>query len=646
MQRENNFRDEYFNNMKKFLFSVVAVLLLVGCMHDNLDQISCDATPHGKIRNWAEDAAKGRLMVYLADGAEDLNIEGLQLDVEPLLPGTKSAEMSRWQLVHFDKSLDLMSVAERIAESSSVEVVEFDLPVKRIKSESLPMPEHRPVATRSETYPFNDPELPFQWHYHNTGALPEGYNVNPQYCIAGADINLFNAWKYTTGDKRIIVAVMDGGVMVDHDDLKDNMWINEAEYNGQMGIDDDMNGYVDDIHGYNFVRDNGKITADNHGTHVAGTIAAVNNNEFCGCGIAGGSGNGDGVRLMSIQIFEGDESCYHHQLARGFTYAADNGAVLINNSWGYDPGTLVSDSQFESYDSVLKEAIDYFEANARLDGVIEGGLAIFAAGNETYPEAAYPGAYHKYICVSAMSSNFTAAYYTNYGPGCNISAPGGDATYGTLLTISSTSPDMTSYEYMQGTSMATPHVTGCAALALSYAVNKGYSLTNEQLRNLILTSTHDINAYQTGTKMFYDFDLGEYYGVPMETYQKMLGSGYIDAHKLLMQMDGTPCLYFQTGVAAELSLDEYFGGGSKDLTYTSLSISDEVREALGITTTPTIKEGLLNITCTKPGVGRITVKAIVGGQVLGGGDKIGGMTVEREFEIVVRGAVAENGGWL
>ena len=161
MLRENNFRDEYFNNMKKFLFSVVAVLLLVGCMHDNLDQISCDATPHGKIRNWAEDAAKGRLMDYLADGAEDLNIEGLQLDVEPLLPGTKSAEMSRWQLVHFDKSLDLMSVAERIAESSSVEVVEFDLPVKRIKSESLPMPEHRSVATRSETYPFNDPELPF-----------------------------------------------------------------------------------------------------------------------------------------------------------------------------------------------------------------------------------------------------------------------------------------------------------------------------------------------------------------------------------------------------------------------------------------------------------------------------------------------------
>lgn len=632
--------------MKRFLLPIVAASLLTGCANDNLGDISTELSHSSKIRNWSDDAVAGRLLVALADGDTEFTVEGLSLEVEPLFPGTKSDKMSRWQLVHFDKSLDLMSVAERIAESSSVEFVEFDLPVKRIKSESLPMPEHRPAPTRSETYPFNDPELPFQWHYHNTGALPDGYDVDPRYCLAGADINLFNAWKYTTGDNRIIVAVMDGGIMVDHDDLKDNMWINEAEYNGQMGIDDDMNGYVDDIHGYNFVRDNGKITADNHGTHVAGTISAVNNNEFCGCGIAGGTGRGDGVRLMSLQIFEGDESCYHHQIARGFTYAADNGAVLINNSWGYDPGSVISDNQFEASDSMLKEAIDYFEANARLDGVIEGGLAIFAAGNETYHAAAYPGAYYKYICVSAMASDFTAAYYTNYGPGCNISAPGGDALYGTLLTISSTSPDMTKYEYMQGTSMATPHVTGCAALALSYAINKGYSLTNEQLRNLILTSTHDINAYQTGTKMFYDFDLGEYYEVPLDSYQKKLGSGYIDAHLLLMQLDSTPCLYFKTGTATLLSLDEYFGDGSEDLTYQGCEVSDEVLDALGMQDKPRIENGMLSIQCNKPGSGRIKVKAIIGGQTVGGGDLMGGMVVEREFELVVRGSVADNGGWL
>lgn len=632
-------------NMKRFLFSAVAVLLFAGCVQDNLDDISAGATPSSKIRNWGESAAAGRLMVCLAESAEALTIEGLSLEVEPLFPGTKSVAMSRWMLVEFDKSLDLRGVAERIAQCSNVEFVEFDLPVKRIKSESLAMPASRPEPTRSAVYPFDDPELPYQWHYYNDGWLKE-YADKEEYCLAGADINLLNAWKYTTGDNRIIVAVMDGGIMVDHDDLKDNLWINEAEYNGQMGIDDDNNGYVDDIHGYNFVRGNGKITADDHGTHVAGTISAVNNNGYCGCGIAGGTGRGDGVRLMSVQIFEGDEGCYTHQLARGFEYAADNGAVLINNSWGYDPGTIRSDKQFEDYDSVLKDAIDYFEENAGMEGVIEGGLAIFAAGNETYPEAAYPGAYYKYTCVSAMAPDFTAAYYTNYGPGCNISAPGGEANYGTLFCISSTSTDRYGYEYMQGTSMATPHVTGCAALALSYALKQGYSLTNDQLRNLILTSTHDINAYQTGTKSCFDYESGTYYNLDMTPFRGNIGSGYIDAHKLLMQMDGTPCLYFKTGIAAELSLDEYFGGGSKDLVYEGVTISNDVREALGITSTPTITNGLLCITCTKPGVGRIKVSAIVGGTEIGGGDNIGGMSVEREFEIVVRGAVAENGGWL
>lgn len=194
--------------------------------------------------------------------------------------------------------------------------------------------------------------------------------------------------------------------------------------------------------------------------------------------------------------------------------------------------------------------------------------------------------------------------------------------------------------------MATPHVTGCAALALSYAVQKGYTLTNDQLRNLILTSTHDINAYQTGTKNCFDYESGTYYNLDMTPFRGNIGSGYIDAHKLLMQMDNTPCLYFQTGVAAELSLDEFFGGGSKDLKYDSVTVSSDVKTSLGITTTPTITNGLLCIQCSKPGTGRITVKAIVGGDMLGGGDNMGGMIVEREFEIVVRGAVAENGGWL
>ena len=111
-----------------------------------------------------------------------------------------------------------------------------------------------------------------------------------------------------------------------------------------------------------------------------------------------------------------------------------------------------------------------------------------------------------------MASDYTAAYYTNYGPGVNVCAPGGDAYYGTMFCVSSTSVQHANsygYEYMQGTSMATPHVSGCAALAVSYALKQGYTLTSEELKRLILTSVHDINPYQTGSKQYFDYDAGK-----------------------------------------------------------------------------------------------------------------------------------------
>lgn len=632
--------------MNRLFLTTLISLTFLSCVRENIDGGITPTPSSDKIYNWSDTAARGRLLVRVADLNSQLAVEGIELTVESLFPkATGSESLDRWMLVHFDEELDTKAVAESIAALDEVERVEFDVKIKRIVSEAQPMPTSRPEPTRSVEMPFNDPELPWQWHYYNDGSLAD-YADDPNQCLAGADINLLNAWKYTAGDRRVVVAVVDGGIMTDHPDLKDNMWVNEAEQNGQMGIDDDLNGYVDDIHGYNFVTDSGKITADDHGTHVAGTISAVNNNGYAVCGIAGGTGNNDGVRLMSIQIFVGDESCYQHQIARGFHYAADNGAVLINNSWGYEPDAYISDNEFVRYDSVLKEAIDYFQSNARLEGVMEGGVAIFAAGNETYPQPCYPGAYHEYVCVTAMSSDYTAAYYTNYGPGCNVVAPGGDANYGTLFCVSSTSLDTNyGYEYMQGTSMATPHVTGCAALALSYALKQGYTLTPDYLRTLIQTSVHDINQYQTGVKPCFDYTTGSYFNMQLEPYAKKLGSGYIDAHLLLMQLDSTPCLYFETGTAALLSLDEYFGGGSEDLTYQGCEVSDSVRDALGMQGKPRIENGMLSIQCNKPGSGRIKVYAIIGGPTTGG-DIMGGMVVEREFELVVRGAKAENGGWL
>jgi subtilisin family serine protease len=625
--------------MKKLLTLVVLITLVSACVKDNLDSTPNVELPSDKIFYASESAAKGHLLVKLDAPVDDFCVEGLDLKVEPLFRGKLDEELSRWLLVSFDESLTNAEVAEAIAKDSRVIRIEYDVLIKPIKGESLGMLASRPEITRSVEMPFNDPELPNQWHYNNDGTL------DPYLCKEGADINLFNAWKYTAGDNRVIVAVCDSGIMTDHPDLADNMWVNEAEKNGQEGVDDDGNGYIDDVHGYNFVSDTGKVTADSHGTHVAGTISAVNNNGYAVCGIAGGTGNGDGVRLMSIQIFEGEDGYYSSAVARGIKYAADNGAVIINNSWGYNPGLYRGDNEYEYYDSVLKSAFDYFKQNARLEGVMEGGLVVFAAGNETYAEASYPGAYRDYISVAAISSDYTAAYYTNCGNGVNICAPGGDPNYANWLTILSTSvEDTDGSEYLPGTSMACPHVAGCAALAVSYALKKGYTLTADELHNLILTSVHDINQHQVGVKYLFDYDSGEWLPYSVEIYKGLLGSGYIDAHLLLMQMDNTPCLYLSTGASTLLSLNEYFGSGSSGLNYDSVDVSEEVRTALGIETLK-IENGMLRMKANNPGTGRIKVKAIVGGDHVGG-DTIGGSYVEREFEVVVRGAKAENGGWL
>ena len=625
-------------SMKRLLILPLLALAFTACVKESVGDIPLKSAPSDKIYYASEKAAKGRLIVKVDAPTEVFTIEGMELDIESLFAGKADDKLDKWLLVRFDEAIDNAIVAEALAADSRVVRVEYDLPMQRIEGKKVAMPESRPATTRATNLPFNDPELEWQWHYYNDGSLSE-------LCASGADINLLNAWKYTAGDKRVIVAVCDGGIMTTHDDIKDNLWVNEAELNGVAGKDDDGNGYVDDVHGYNFVTGNGKVTADDHGTHVAGTISAVNNNGFAVCGIAGGTGNGDGVRLMSIQIFEGNDGCYSSTIAKGVKYAADNGAVIINNSWGYDPGVYLGDSEYEQWDSVLKDAFSYFKDKARLEGALEGGLVVFAAGNETYPESSYPGAYRDYISVSAMSSDFKATYYTNYGPGVNICAPGGDATYAGWLTISSVSTtEKDGYEYMQGTSMACPHVSGCAALAVSYALKQGYTLTADELHRLILTSVHDINVYQNGTKSVFNWDTGAYETISLTPYIGKLGAGYIDAHLLLMQMDSTPVIYALTGQEKVQSLNDYFGDGAKDLLFKECNASNEVRTELGIETLK-VENGVLTLKATKPGSGRISVKAIVGGDHVGGSN-IGGSYVEREIEVVVRGAAASNGGWL
>ncbi|WP_264565746.1 S8 family serine peptidase [Flavobacterium sp. N3904] len=341
---------------------------------------------------------------------------------------------------------------------------------------------------------FNDPKLGDQWHYDNTGQT--GY---PD----GSDINLFKAWDIVKGNPQVIVSIHDQGVDIEHPDLKENIWTNVAELNGVTGVDDDGNGYVDDLHGWNFDKNNGSIEAEPHGTHVAGTIAAVNNNGIGVCGIAGGSGNNDGSKVMSLQCLGGGG------FERSYIYAADNGAVISQNSWGYtSPG---------NFDESVKEAIDYFiaEAGDYVNSPMRGGIVIFAAGNSNSDGDWYPGHYENTMSVSSIGPNWEKASYSNYGTWVDIAAPGGETSLGSKNGVLSTLPK-NQYGFYQGTSMACPHVSGIAALAL---VNRKSQLTPEVLKTKLLTGVVDIDSHNPG-------------------FEGLLGSGHIDAFLAIQNNEG------------------------------------------------------------------------------------------------------------
>lgn len=435
-------------------------------------------------------------------------------------------------------------------------------------------------------------------------------------------------------------------------DMAANMWTNTAELNGSEGRDDDSNGYADDIHGFNFV-DNTTLTistkgdAPDHGTHVAGTVAAVNNNGTGVAGIAGGSGKNDGVKIMSCQIFHDKDGGDVAMAAKAIKYAADNGAAIIQCSYGYPAGSVTSDAAYSSGASAEKQAIDYFIAKQNC-AAIEGGLAIFAAGNDMTGMSSYPGAYRDYISVTAMSCDYTPAYYTNYGPGCNIAAPGGDAYQSYLENINTGASEVLStvnggkYGYMQGTSMACPHVSGVAALGLSYALQLGKTFTQNEFTTLLLTSVNDINQYCTGTKQYFT-DKGSLATLDLSQYKKGMGTGYIDAYQVLMNVRGITCIPIPVGSQYTLNLQPYLGGGNLDLKITEISISAEDMNRLGISANPTIFANQIILKCTKPGSAVVRIKLLAGN---GNNSGMNGMPITKEFAFIAREVHSQNGGWL
>lgn len=391
--------------------------------------------------------------------------------------------LHRWYYIDFDEEIGIVEAESILNSCSAVESVELELVPRQIGTVQA---DYSVALPRGEGYPFNDPNLSKQWSYYNDGSMTSSK--------AGCDINVLPIWQnYPITQKDVIVAVVDGIVDFSHPDLEANLWTAE-----------------DGSHGKNFVS-GGQNVSDDHGTHVAGTVAAVNNNGIGVCGIAGGDYKNSipGAKIMSCGIFDKtNNGSSGTGGASAIKWAADHGAVIAQNSWGYDPDTdgdgKVSDKELASFKArkipdSLKEAIDYFVDFAGCDeggnqlpeSPMRGGIVFFAAGNYNL-DYDIICTYDRVVAVASLGPDYSKASYSNYGDWVDISAPGGESYKGNTIysTISGGS-----YGYMQGTSMACPHMSGVAALLLNHYQKEGFTSTN--LRQIICGSIQNVNSYNS-----------------------------------------------------------------------------------------------------------------------------------------------------
>ena len=329
----------------------------------------------------------------------------------------------------------------------------------------------------------NDPQYSQMWGLNNTGQ-PSTFQGNPG--TPGNDIRAEQAWNITTGSRSVVVGVVDSGMDVNHEDLRDNIWVNPGEVAGN-GIDDDGNGFVDDINGWDFAHNDASVfdyteptyppsdsyigEIDDHGTHVAGTIGATGNNSI---GVAGVSWQ---VSLMSLKFITEDQGGSSAHMLNALAYAkamrllwqssgGTKGANIriLNNSYG---GSGFSQAELDAIRALSDVGI----------------LFVVAAGNESVTNDLFPIYPANYlspnlISVAASGGGGTRAFFSNFGEATvNVTAPG--------EFILSTTPKNT-YNFANGTSMAAPHLSGTAALVCAQFPN----ITLERLRSVVMYGGH------------------------------------------------------------------------------------------------------------------------------------------------------------
>lgn len=326
-----------------------------------------------------------------------------------------------------------------------------------------------------------DPRYGQLWGLKNTGANePDSRgNTSAKVGVTGADVNAERAWEITKGSRDVVIAVIDTGIDYNHEDLKNQMWVNEGEIPGD-GIDNDGNGYIDDVHGWNAALDSGNPMDGNaHGTHCAGTIGAEHNN---GIGVAGVMAD---VRMMAVKFLTDEGGGSLADAVEAIDYATKMNVDIMSNSWG---GGGFSQTLFDSISAANDKGI-LFVAAAGNDGT----------NNDSRPQ--YPANYQvaNVISVASHTAQDTLSSFSCYGKRTvHIAAPGSNI-------LSSTPKNK--YEVFSGTSMATPHVSGVLGLLIAQEGRMPVEAVKERLMKT---------------------------SVPVAAYKKKIASGgRVDAYNLL-----------------------------------------------------------------------------------------------------------------